>query len=92
MTSPRPRYDKAEFARRGREIFDHDIQPCLTSSDDGAFVAIDIETCAFELDRDDRAATDKLVARIPDAQIWLARVGHRATYRLGGRPLNESAR
>ena len=84
MHSLRPRYDKAEFARRGRELFDREVTPRVEPADDGAFVAIDIETGFFEIDRDDRAATDRLLARVPDAQIWLARIGHRATNRLGG--------
>ncbi len=92
MTSFRPRYDRGEFARRGQAILDRKVMPTMTPLDDGVFAAIDIETGEFEVDRDDRGATDKLLARVPDAQIWLARVGHRATYRLGGRPLRQGAR
>jgi len=92
MTSIRPRYDKDEFARRGQAILDRKVMPTMTPLDDGVFAAIDIETGEFEVDRDDRAATDRLLARVPHSQIWLARVGHRATYRLGGRPLRQDAR
>ena len=92
MNPLRPRYDKDEFARRGREVFEREVRPRTTPEDEGAFVAVDIETGAYEVDRDDRAATDRLVARVPDAQVWLSRLGHRATYRLGGRPLREPSR
>ena len=92
MDSLRPRYDRKEFARRGREMFEREVRPRVSIDDQGAFVAVDIETGAFEVDRDDRAATDRLVARVPEAQIWLERVGHRAAYRLGGRPIRQPSR
>jgi len=78
-----PRYSKEEFARRGNEIYDRDILPKLKAEDDGQFVAIDIETGDYEIHRNDLAATDRLFARHPDAQIWLRRVGSRYLYRFG---------
>jgi hypothetical protein len=81
-----PRYSKEEFAERGQAIYERDIRPRLLAADEGKFVAIDIETGAYELDADDYAATERLLGRHPDAQIWLCRAGHRAAYRLGGRP------
>lgn len=85
MAKLHPRYSKEEFARRGREIYERDVQPRLQLDDNGKFVAIDIETAAFEADWDDYTATERLLARNPDAQIWLARAGHRAAYTIGGR-------
>jgi hypothetical protein len=81
-----PRYSKEEFARRGQAIYERDILPHVKASDEGKFVAIDIETGAYEMDRDDYAATERLLGRHPKAQIWLLRVGHRTAYRIGGRP------
>jgi hypothetical protein len=52
----------------------------------GQFVAIDIETGGYELDTDDYAATERLVARYPDAQIWIMRVGQPTAYRIGRSP------
>lgn len=86
-----PRYSKEEFARRGQEIYERAIHPHVTASDAGKFVAIDIDTGAYEMDWDDYTATERLLARKPDAQIWLLRVGHRAAYRIGGRPVREGA-
>lgn len=85
MQSTQPRYSKEEFARRGEEFYERDIHPHLKASDEGKFVAIDIETGAYELDRDDYTATERLLGRHPNAQIWLLRAGHRAAYRIGGR-------
>lgn len=78
-----PRYSKEEFARRGREIYERDIQSRIQPDDDGKFIAIDIETGAYEMDDDDYTATERLLARHPHAQIWLACAGQRATYRMG---------
>jgi hypothetical protein len=84
MTATLPRYSKEETARRGQEIYDKDIRSVVEAAHQGEFVAIDIETGAYELNKDDYAATENLLARQPDAQIWLVRVGHAAAYRIGG--------
>jgi hypothetical protein len=90
MTVLQPRYSKEEFARRGQEIYEREIRPQVQSSDEGKFVAIDIETGTYEMDSDDYTATERLLARNPEAQVWLVRVGHRATYRIGARPGREA--
>ncbi len=82
MTRLEPRYDKKEFARRGKQIFNRTGLWKVGSADDGKFVAIDIETEEYEIDADDYTATEKLLVRLPDAQIWLARVGHQAAYQI----------
>jgi len=84
-SASKPRHSHEEFARRGEEIFEHDIRPTLRPEDQDLFVAIDIESGSYEMDRDDFTATERLLAKRPDAQIWLLRVGHRAAYRIGGR-------
>lgn len=84
MTTKR-RYSKEEFARRGDSIYETDVRPQLTSADDGKFAAIDIESGAYEIEVDELEACDKLSARIPDAQIWLVRVGSPYLHRFGGR-------
>ena len=77
MAQARPRYSKEEFARRGDEIYTRDIQAVLPTNARGQFVAIDIETGAYEIDVDELTASDRLLARYPEAQIWLRRVGSR---------------
>jgi hypothetical protein len=85
MASTQPRYSKEEFARRGDEIYEQDIRPHLEAAQEGQFVALDIETRAYEVDADELAASDRLMARIPNAQIWLRRVGSRYVRRFGWR-------
>jgi hypothetical protein len=82
MSAPlRPRYSKEEFARRGNEIYERDVQPHLGAQDDGKFVAIDIETGAYEIDVDEIAASDRLLARNAEARIWFRLIGSRHTRR-----------
>lgn len=83
MAALRARYDKEEFARRGDEIYERDLLPRLGACDRGKFLAIDIETGAYEIDIDELAASDRLLARNPDGQIWLRRVGSRHVRRFG---------
>ena len=85
MSATEPRYSKEEFARRGDAIYEKDILPKLTAKDVGKFLAIDIETGAYEIAADELRACDKLRKRIPDAQIWMVRVGYRYVHRFGGR-------
>ena len=80
-----PRYSKEEFAKRGDEIYMRDILPYTEESDEGKFVAIDIETGAYEIDADELTASDRLLSRNPDAQIWLTQVGSRYARRYGPR-------
>jgi hypothetical protein len=85
MGVTQPRYSKEEFARRGEAIYERDVRPHLKAAQDGHFVAIDIETGAYEVDRDELAASDRLLARVPGAQTWLQRVGSRYARRFGAR-------
>ena len=89
MTALEPRYSKEEFARLGQERYDRDIRPHIKASDAGKFAAVDIETGLYEVDSDDYTATERLLVRQPQAQIWLLRVGHRAAYRIGMFPMRE---
>lgn len=84
MTASLPRYSREETALRGQEIYERDIRPFVEAAHQGEFAAIDIETGTYELDKDDYSATENLLARQPDAQIWLTRVGHAVAYRIGG--------
>ena len=43
-------YSKEEFAQRGQTIDGGYLRPHLGTGDDGTFVAINIETGAYELD------------------------------------------
>jgi hypothetical protein len=84
MADPKRRYSKEEFARRGDAIYEKEVRPQIKAADEGKFAAIDIESGEFVIDADELRAGNKLRKRIPDAQIWMVRVGHRAVHRIGG--------
>ena len=86
-----PRYSKEEFARLGDAIYESQLRPVLEKGEEGKFVAIDIETGAYELDRDELAASDRLLARVPNAQIWLRRIGSRYVRHFGSYPRSPAA-
>jgi hypothetical protein len=72
-----------EVARLGAEAFDRRVRPWLRPEDDGKFVAIDVVSEEYEIDPDDYAAVTRLRARVPGADVWLARAGSPATCRIG---------
>ena len=86
-----PRYSKEEFARRGDAIYERELRLILEKESEGKFVAIDIETGAYEVDVDELAASDRLLARVPNAQIWLRRIGFHYAHRFGFHPQSPTA-
>ena len=83
MPSAEPRYSQEEFARRGHSLYEKEIAPRLNEAQRGQFVAVDIESGQFEVDPDDYQAANRLRSRVPNAQIWLERVGHPTAFRMG---------
>ena len=83
MTVPQLRYSKEEFARRGHKIYETQVRPQVEEGNHGKIVAIDIETGAFEVADDTITASERLLERYPDAQIWRVRIGHKAVHRFG---------
>ncbi len=90
MPIRQPRYAKEEFARRGTEIYERDIRPLVEAGNKGKIVAIDIETGEYEIAEDTVTASEHLFQRLPDAQIWFVRVGHRSVHRIGLRAKSEA--
>lgn len=82
----KPRYSKEEFAQRGEALYERDIRSQVEVGNEGKFVAIDIDTGAYEVDTDELAASDRLISRLPEAQVWLKRIGSRYVRRFGPRP------
>ena len=87
MPVAKRRYSKEEFARRGETTYQDQVRPKLKKRDIGKFVAIDIETGDYQVDADEMRAGNKLLRRVPGAQIWMVRVGYRTVHSFGGRSL-----
>ena len=89
MAATQRRYGKEEFARRGDGIYEKDILPKLAAKDVGKFLAIDIETGEYEIAAGEMKAGNKLRRRIPDAQIWMVRIGYASPRSFGGRQVRQ---
>ena len=88
MAARQPRFSKEEHARRGAAIYEQQVRPQVEAGNRGKIVAIDVETGASEVADDTLTASDHLLARCPDAQIWCVRVGRRGVHRFGLRPVS----
>jgi hypothetical protein len=91
MAIREPRDSQEAFAQRGQTSDAQDIRPHLGAADHGTFVAIDMETGASAIDRDDETATARVLSRHPHAHMWLLRLGQRTAYRLGRQAAPENA-
>jgi len=87
MASLKRRYSKEEFARRGDALVESKVCPNLTAADEDKFVALDIETGEYELDKNEMKAADRLWKRLRDPQIWLVHVTSGYLHRFGGHRL-----
>jgi len=86
VTTAARKLDKEEIARRGDEIYEKSIQPNVKAEGAGHYAVIDINTGAYEIDADEMAASDRLLARHPNAEVWLRQIGSRYARRFGKRP------
>ena len=82
MNLPKLRYSKEEHARRGKAIYESQIRSQVEEGSQGKIIAIDIDTAAFEIEKNTMLASDRLIKRYPEAQIWCVRVGHKGVHRL----------
>jgi hypothetical protein len=78
-----PRYDNAEFTRRGKELYQTQVRAKVEAGNQGRIVAIDIDTGEFEVGDTVLAASGRLLARLPDAQIWCVRIGEGPVRKFG---------
>ena len=80
-----------EIARLGDEIYERDIRSQVEADHYDEVVAIDVDSELWAIGDNVIVATDRLRAQRPEAiDVWLIRVGHRALYYFGGRPLRSA--
>jgi len=80
---PQPRYSKEEHAQRGIALYEQRVRSQVEAGNYGKVVALDVDTGAFEVAEDTLTACQRMLARLPDAQIWCVRIGHSAVHRFG---------
>lgn len=69
---------------RGEEIYQQ-YREKLESQYKGQFFVVDIETGNYEIANEDIVATERLLAKNPEAMTYGLRIGFGAAYRLGFR-------
>jgi hypothetical protein len=82
VKKPNKRFEADAQKRRGAQAI-RQVRPQVEQGNHGKIVAVDIETGAFELAKDAITASDRLLERCPDAQIWCVRIGHKGVHRFG---------
>jgi hypothetical protein len=77
-----------EVARLGDEVYERAIRPRVERDCHGKVVAIDVNSEEYEIGENALAAASVLLERVPDAEIWVVRVGHRTLHRIGHHALS----
>ena len=83
VTASNSRKSPEDLERLGTEILRRHIEPAVSPGDSGKFVAIAVDNEDYEIHENDHTAVSRLLDRHPTADVWLARIGYRTTYRLG---------
>ncbi|MBI3910689.1 MAG: hypothetical protein HY320_07125 [Armatimonadetes bacterium] len=78
-------YTTEEIGHRGQELYDRVIRPQVEAGNKGKFLVLDIETGDYEIDEDDLAASERLLARRPGGKLYGVRIGYPVAYRIGAR-------
>ncbi|MGI4789033.1 MAG: hypothetical protein ACRYFS_09305 [Janthinobacterium lividum] len=85
MTTAEQALPREEMARRADEIYETCIASHMTGKEPQWYVLIDLKTGAYEVDAREIDASDRLIARYPEAQVWMRRVGSRHARHFGWR-------
>lgn len=85
-TSP---HDKEQLARRAKDLYERHIRERVEAdgANEGRFVALDVQSGDYEVADDALEAGTRLRRRMPEASVYLMRVGRPAAFRIGGRSL-----
>ena len=81
---PYPGYTTEEVGRLGRELYEQKIRAEVEPAAAGKFLVLDILTGDYEIAEDDLTASDRVLARNPDAVLYGVRIGSSTAYHLGG--------
>ncbi len=81
-----PARTKGEFAAKGDDLYDRLVRPVAEPSQNGKVVVINIDTGSFEIDRDEIAASQRLLTREPSSlgRQWFRTIGKPYLHRFLG--------
>ena len=78
------RYTIDEVCDRGEQIYEERIKHLVEPEHNGKFIVIDIESGDYEMDEEELDASARLKKRRPELVGFLARVGYKSAYHMGG--------
>ena len=76
MSAASAQYTDEEIVNLGKELYERTVKPVIPAGNDGRVVAVDIQSGEFELADDALTSAQNLRARLPEAVIYVARVGY----------------
>ena len=79
-----------EVAHLGDEIYERNIRRQVEGTRHGEVVAIHVDSGSYAVDGDALAASERLLAQHPEADVWCVRVGYRALRHFGDRPMRRA--
>ncbi|MEK7729824.1 MAG: hypothetical protein AAB354_15560 [candidate division KSB1 bacterium] len=79
----KPKYSTNEMGRRGEKVYAR-IKAQLEPQYTDKYVAIEVDSGDYFVDKDSTKALLKARRRHPKAIFYLARIGHRAAYKMTG--------
>ena len=74
-------YSPEEVESRGEAIYQQ-LREKVEAEHKGKFLVVDIETGQYEIDQDDLKATQRALAKRPEAILYGLRIGYPTAYRL----------
>jgi hypothetical protein len=76
-------YTSHDIIQRGQEIYERDIRRKVEVHQ-GKMLALDVDSGEYSLADESITAFDRLKARVPNAAVYLIRVGFPTAVRIGG--------
>lgn len=73
---------KEEIVQRGNEIYENSLRSKIEEGNLGKVVAIDVRTGEFELASNAIISSNNLRTRLPEALIFVLRVGYPSLHRI----------
>lgn len=83
---PPRRRTATETGRLGDEIYERDIRPRVEETNHGKIVAINVDSGDYDIGNTGLAASERLLAQNPNADIWCIRIGYGALRSFGAGP------
>lgn len=77
-------YSCEEIAKRGQDLYETLRSQVELTPNIGKIIAIDVVTGEYEIDDDILVVSDRLKARLQNAEMWAERIGFNAVYSVGG--------